>query len=116
MFSLAHQFLQTKLQERVEVTEENNRNICLFPHVANEVEDLEQAKAMTQRAFGGALDDRPISHRIGKRHTEFDHARASTREFNHQLSGSFEIRISGCNERDEAFFVLSFQARERFRN
>src|SRR6185312_2779645 len=38
----------------------------------DEIEHVAKADTLRERALGSALDDRPIGHRIGKRHAELD--------------------------------------------
>ncbi len=69
---------------------------------------------MTQRSFGGALNHRPVRHRIAKRHPQLDQGGACAREFNYQFAGRFEIRIAGGDKRDEPFFTFAFEVSECF--
>src|ERR1043166_7859086 len=72
MFRFTDKLLQTKLQEWIEIAEENDRNTRLLSHVTNEIEDFRQTKSMLQRAFGGTLNHGTISHRVGEWNAKLD--------------------------------------------
>src|SRR5262249_42154629 len=99
----------TKLQQRIEVTEQNDGNIGFFSGVSNQLQDFCDSESMLQRAFGSALDHRAVGHWIAKGNTQLDERSAGAREFDNQLAGGFEIRIACGDERDEAFAVGAFE-------
>ena len=64
---------------------------------------------MGQGAFGGALDGRPVGHRIGKRHAELDDVGAARHQRPHQRQGLVGMRVTRGNERDQGLAALCGQ-------
>ena len=60
--------VQSELQQRVEVTEEDDRNVSLRARGGNDFQDFVETETVTQRAFGSSLNDGPIGHRIAEGH------------------------------------------------
>ena len=69
---------------------------------------------MKQGAFRSTLNDRPVGHRIGERHAQFNQRRASRGQFNDQIMSCFEIRIAGRDEGNETATLVAFEERKGF--
>jgi hypothetical protein len=78
--SFVSEFLNSKLQQRIEIAEENDRNISFLARVRNNFQYVTDAKVVTQRAFRCPLNDWSISHRIRERNSELDYRRAYARQ------------------------------------
>src|ERR671913_443357 len=65
---------------------------------------------MLQRALAGALDHRPVGHRIRERHAELEDVGPGLHQPAHQRHGQRGVRIAGGDEGNERFALV---ARER---
>ncbi len=69
-------FFQSHLQNGIVIAEKHQRNLRRLPNAAHQIEDSRQRRAGFQRAFGSALNSRPIGQRIAERNAQFDDVRA----------------------------------------
>src|SRR5688500_8321898 len=62
---------------------------------------------MLQRAFAGALDHRPVGHRIGERHAELEDVGARLHQSAHQRHRQRGMRIAGRNVGNERLALVA---------
>ena len=86
--------------------------VVVGPEVRDHAEHLPQTDTLEQGALRGALDGRPIGHRIGKWHTELDDVRPGFDQGVHQRYGQRGIGIASGNEGNQRFAPLRLQALE----
>src|SRR5664280_133037 len=60
--------LQAKLQNGIEVREDDQSGVRLLSELFRYLEDTVQVGPMLQRSLAGALDDRAVRHGIAERH------------------------------------------------
>ena len=75
------ELLNSLLQQRIEVAEENDRNLSFSSRLGDCLQRLSDPKSITQRALGSPLDDRAIRHGIAERQAQLDHRRPGASEF-----------------------------------
>ena len=77
--------LASVVKDRVVVAEQDHRNLRLLCAARPPSTRIAgQRRARGEAARGGALIGRPVGHRIGKRHAQFDQIRAARFQFEHQ--------------------------------
>jgi hypothetical protein len=97
------------LQQRVEITKQNDRNVRFSARTGNDLQDFLNADPLTQGAFRGPLNHRPIGHWIGERNPQLNQGRARAGEFDDKFERGWEIGIAGRDERYEAFAAFAFE-------
>ncbi len=75
-------------------------------------EDIVQADAEFQGALAGALDDRALGHRVGKRDAQFQDVGPARDQGVHQGDGHLGAGVAGGDEGDEAGFFVRAQGGE----
>src|SRR4029077_12438634 len=90
-----------ELQERIEITEEDDGHINVLPDVPRAGERVAYGHAVSQRSFRRALNQFPIRNRIAERHAQLDDVRSRLRELNEQALSSCKIRVTYGDEWDE---------------
>ena len=83
------------------------------PDAPHRLEVVRQAISMAKGPLGGALNDRPISQRIGKRDAQLDDVTARTLHLQDQRNGRLEVGISGSNERNECLLPGASESLKR---
>ena len=66
------EWLRAELQERIEITEENDRYVGVPPDVLRARERVVHGHAISQRSFGRALNHFAIRDRVAERHPQLD--------------------------------------------
>src|SRR4029453_16724786 len=66
------EWLRAELQERIEITEENDGYIDVLPDVSRAGERVVHGHALSQRPFRRALNHFPICDRIAERHAQLN--------------------------------------------
>src|SRR3954451_22790090 len=64
--------LKSELEDWVQVSIENNRDLRLQGNLADAIETPRNRGTGLKRAVGGELIDQPVSQRIRERHPEFE--------------------------------------------
>src|SRR5258708_19664731 len=59
-------FFYIKLQQWIEVAEENDRDAGLLTRLSNDLEDFGNSKLLLHSPFGTPLHNRPVTHRISQ--------------------------------------------------
>jgi len=97
--------LESKLENRVQVSVEDNRDLRTPADLADAIEDAGNRRAGLERALGGELIDQAICQGIGKRNAELKDVDASFFESEREVDRARQIRIAGADVGDEGFFV-----------
>ena len=93
--SVGAQPFASVMRDRVEIAEENQRNLRLFANIGDHRENSRERAAAGQPACGGALIGGTVGHRIGKGHTQFDQIGAARFQFQNQTPRDIEVGIAG---------------------
>ena len=110
------QFLQSVIEQRVEVAEQNQRNFGLPTDILSQLEDFAKRYAVAERPIRCPLNDRAVRDGIRERHAELDQIRSGLIQGENQLKRSLEARIAGRDVGYKRLLPLGFQLREFFLN
>ena len=83
---IARELLKAVAQQRIHIAEEQDRNLRLKPHLANDVQEKAELCAGCQGPFRGALDDRTIGNRIGKWNSQLNQIGSAALERKNQIN------------------------------
>src|SRR5208283_4853414 len=84
------EIVQSKLQYGIEIRKDDEPSFRLLADLAGDVEYSGEIGAVLQRAFAGALDDRPIGHRIAEGNAQLDHVSTSGDSGERDVARDFE--------------------------
>jgi hypothetical protein len=104
--------LGSKRQERIQITEEHDRDFAALPDAPYNFETITDACLIGKRSFGRSLNYRSVGHRIGERHPELDDVGTTALQFEYELLCDFERGISTGDVRDETFTPSALQVIE----
>ena len=100
----------TVVVNRVEVTHQHQRGVVVLgTELANHLQSFRQVLFGAQRADVSQLDRRAISHRVGKRHTEFDHVRPCRWQAFEDRQGGVVVRVASGNKGHQRRAILLFE-------
>ena len=95
------------MENRIEVTEQDERNFGFLAQLAHHRENRGERRAGFKATLRRALIGRPVSHRIRKRHAQFDEIGSARLEFAHQRRGRIQVGVA----RDHVWNQRAFIAR-----
>src|SRR2546421_10693934 len=103
-------FIGAELENRIQVTVENNWNLRFATNLADTIENAANGRSGRESALRCKLIYNSVSQRIGEGQTELKQIGARLFERQSQLGRLFQIRIAGANIRDKS---LRFSERSR---
>ena len=83
------------------------RHLIGFAEFRDKRERLDERRSGLQRPQTSRLDRRPVRHRIGERHAEFDEIGAGRRQSLQDFERSRKVRIAGHDESHQSGAVLA---------
>ena len=98
-------FLDAHLQNRIEIAEENQRNLGVCAKTLHKLDHAREGRSAAHGAFARALNRRSVGDRIAERHAQLDHVRACLRRSQHDFLGRIERRIARGDIGDETKFA-----------
>ena len=107
-------FLQSHLQDGIEVAEEDKRDLAGFADAANQIENAASVAPALQGAFGGTLNRGAIGERIAEGHAKFDDVGAGFGERQDKFERGIERGIARGDIGDDAEFAAGAEFREAF--
>ena len=99
-------FLGAELEDRVEITVENDWNLRPAADLADEIENAAHSRASRKRTLRGQLIHNPVGERIRKWQAKLEKVGPRFFERQTQLDCLFEARIAGANVGNKPFALL----------
>src|SRR5256885_7454986 len=105
-------FLRVELEDRIEITVENDWDLGLASDLADAIEDATHSGAGGKSALRRQLIHNSIGERIRKRQSELEHIGAGFFQRHRKFGGALQSRITRANVGNEALALFLAQARE----
>src|ERR1700730_19408262 len=99
-------FSESELEDRIQVSVENDGDIRLFADLPHAFEHAAGGRSGLERALRSQLIDDSISERIGKRQTKLENVRACFFEREREIDRLFQIWIARADVRNKTFALL----------
>ena len=97
----ADEGIRTPRVDRVQIGEDDDRDLAGLAQLREDREDVGDGGPLVERPLAGALDGRPVGHRIAEGDPQFDHVGPHIRQPRQQLAGVREGGIARGHVRDE---------------
>src|SRR5882762_10287869 len=105
-------FVGAELENRIEITVENNWDLRFAPNFANTIEHAADCRARGQRALRRELIHDSIRQRIGEWQPELEHIGAGFFQGECKIDSAFQIRIARADVGNETLALFLAEARE----
>ena len=99
-------FSEAKLEDWIQVSVENDRDLRLFADLAHAFEHATSSRSGGESTLRSQLIDDPISERIGKRQAELENVGAGFFERERKIDRAVKTRIARANVGNKPFALL----------
>ena len=113
---ILRQLFQSMIEERIEITEQDQRDFRFLADILAQPEHLLKRDAVAERTIRRALDHRTIRDRVGERNSQFDQVRARLVQRKDEFQCYIEARITRRDVRDKRFSTFRSELLEPFFN
>ena len=104
--------LDAELEDRIEVTVEDDWNLRALANFSDAIEDTTHGRACGQCALRGQLINDSVRKRIGKRHAKLKDVRTCFFQCQRKIDSLGQTRIARANIGDKSFVLLRAEAVE----
>ena len=106
------EFLQSELQDGIEIREDDEPGLRLLADLAGDVENSRQIGSVLQGALAGALDDRSVGDGIAEWNAQLNHVGARSDGGERDIARDFEAGIAAGDVDDESGSVGELDGHE----